>query len=122
MIHWARGGEQSKPSRGRVIAVVLFFVITATVMYTYARRQWLQYLRRQSIDAATAFVESSQAFDVVASAAITLIQEVEVVSRGYRMQVPIFYTSIFSGTHISAVAHLFHQLLDLKSAARTDVV
>ena len=87
MIHWARGSEQSKPSKGRVIVVVSFFIVVATVLYAYARRQWLQYLRRQSVDAAATFVESSQAFDVVASAAITLIQEVEIVSRGYRMQV-----------------------------------
>ena len=88
MIHWARGGEHSKPNKGRIIAVVLFFAVTATVIYAYARRQWLQYLRRQTIDAAAAFVESSQAFDVAASAAITLVQEVEIVSRGYQMQVP----------------------------------
>ncbi|KAI9784133.1 MAG: hypothetical protein M1839_002637 [Geoglossum umbratile] len=93
MIHWARGSGQLKPSKGRVIVVVSFFIIVATVLYAYARRQWLQYLRRQSVDAAAAFVESSQAFDVVASAAITLIQEVEIVSRGYRMQAPIFYTT-----------------------------
>ncbi|KAH0558775.1 hypothetical protein GP486_004588 [Trichoglossum hirsutum] len=86
MIHWARGSGSSRPSKSRIIVVFSLFVIMAMVLYAYVRRQWLQYLRRQSVDAAAMFVESSQAFDVAASAAVTLIQEVEVVSRGYRMQ------------------------------------
>ncbi|KAH0544147.1 hypothetical protein FGG08_001592 [Glutinoglossum americanum] len=89
MIHWASGSGSSKPSKGRIIVVFSFSIIVATVLYAYARRQWLQYLRRQSVDAAGVFVQSSQAFDVAASASITLIQEVEIVSRGYRISTPL---------------------------------
>jgi hypothetical protein len=93
MIHWARGSGSSRPSKSRIIVAFSLFVIMAMMLYAYARRQWLQYLRRQSVDAAAMFVESSQVFDVAASTAVTLIQEVEVVSRGYRMQVsrPLYW-------------------------------
>ena len=68
------------------LALLLF--ITATVvafLVTYARRQWLQYLRKQTIDMASAFVANLQSFDSAQASTITLIQEVELVSRGYKM-------------------------------------
>jgi hypothetical protein len=55
------------------------------MVYAYARLRWLQYLRHQAVDCATLLVSSAQDFDASASATITLIQEVELVSRGYRM-------------------------------------
>jgi len=65
--------------------VLTLFVVTATMVYAYARLRWLQYLRHQAVDCATLLVSSAQDFDASASATITLIQEVELVSRGYRM-------------------------------------
>jgi len=41
--------------------------------------------RVRMIEAATWFVENCQVFDIVTSNAITLIQEVELVSRGYHL-------------------------------------
>jgi hypothetical protein len=55
--------------------------------YAFARRQWLKLLRNQSIHAASVFVANAQAFDASASASVVFIQEVELVSRGYRMLV-----------------------------------
>lgn len=60
-------------------------VLMATVLYYYARRQWLHYLRTRSMENATQLTNNAQNFDAAASVAFTLIQEVELVSRGYNM-------------------------------------
>lgn len=57
----------------------------ALVLYAYLRRQKLDDLRVQAVESASSMTISAQSFDAAASEAITLIQEVEVVSRGYRM-------------------------------------
>jgi hypothetical protein len=57
----------------------------ALLSQAYMRRQWLQYLREQALSETSEFVTKAQEFDQVASASITLVQEVELVSRGYRM-------------------------------------
>lgn len=65
-----------------MIAVV---TIAAVVLYAYSRRQKLVNLRVQAGEGASSVTSNAQNFDAVASAALTLIQEVELVSRGYRM-------------------------------------
>ena len=85
ILHWARGGQNGRPSVSRVLLALALLAVLASTFYAYVRRQWLQYLRNQAVDAAAEFVAKSQAFDAAASAAINLIQEVELVSRGYRM-------------------------------------
>lgn len=51
----------------------------------YMKRQWLRYRRSQSLSEITAFVEISRNYDSTSGAALSLIQEVELVSRGYRL-------------------------------------
>ncbi|KAL2357714.1 Mysoin-binding motif of peroxisomes-domain-containing protein [Cryomyces antarcticus] len=85
LIHWARGSLQSGFSRGRWLLVLTAFTIVATLLYTHARRQWLQYLRQQAIDGASMIVARTQVFEASTTSALTLIQEVELVSRGYRL-------------------------------------
>ena len=85
VIHWARGDQNSNASSGRVIVVVILFVALAILGYAYVRRQWLQYLRQQTLTEASKFVAKAQRLDVAISASVALIQEVELVSRGYRM-------------------------------------
>lgn len=85
LIHWTRGNGTF--IRGKIRVVILSFtvVVSAIVLYTYVRKQWLQYLRQQSIVEASQFVHKAQKFDAVAAGALTLVQEVELVSRGYRL-------------------------------------
>ncbi|KAL9070607.1 MAG: hypothetical protein Q9161_004778 [Pseudevernia consocians] len=64
------------------------FAITLTLYY-YLRRQWLHYLRIQAIESASSLTTNAQDFDAAASAGITLIQEVELVSRGYNISNPL---------------------------------
>lgn len=65
--------------------VACLMVLVATLLYYYARRQWLHFLRVRSIDNATLLTNNAQNFDATASAAFTLIQEVELVNRGYNL-------------------------------------
>jgi hypothetical protein len=60
-------------------------ILLAIVSYAYARRQWLQYLRQQSLAEISEFIDRAQEFDTAVAGALTLVQEVELVSRGYRM-------------------------------------
>lgn len=86
-LHWARGAANALSGTLRIALVMLVFGIALVLSYTFLRRHWLHYLRHQAVDGASSFVSTTQAYDGAATAAITLIQEVELVSRGYRMWV-----------------------------------
>jgi hypothetical protein len=85
MIDWVRGGRESTVSTGRVTIALAILISLSALAYAYIRRQWLQYVRQLTLAEASNFVANAQALDGTTSAAITLIQEVELVSRGYRM-------------------------------------
>lgn len=83
LVHWAR--RQPGASKARLVLVLLVFAAVATAVYGYMRRQWLQYLRQEAVDGAAALVTNLQAFEASTSSALALVQEVELVSRGYRL-------------------------------------
>jgi ABC-type Fe3+-siderophore transport system permease subunit len=85
LVHWSR--RQPTFSKGRSLLVVLVFAAVATSVYAYMRRQWLQYLRQEAVELVSALVTNLQAFEASTSSALALIQEVELVSRGYRLYV-----------------------------------
>ena len=86
IIHWSRPRAGSlSPWRGLVLVIVL--PIMGIGFYAFARRQWLKFLRQQAVQAANAFIGNAKGFDSVVSASVLFIQEVELVSRGYRMSV-----------------------------------
>lgn len=85
ILHWALGGKQRQISKDRLGLVFTAFAAVGVVAYAYIRRQRLHSLRQQAVDFASSFVNEAQEFDRVASTAITLIQEVELVSRGYKL-------------------------------------
>lgn len=62
-------------------------LVIALTLYYYFRRQWLHYLRIQAIEGASSLITNAQEFDAAVSAGITFVQEVELVSRGYKMWV-----------------------------------
>lgn len=82
---WRVSNGKSGISKGKAIAALLLSAMVAVFLFTHARRRWLRSVRVKVIEFASLFVENSQAFDVLASNAVTLIQEVELVSRGYRL-------------------------------------
>lgn len=67
----------------RALPHLFVLVAFTTVIFVLVRQQWLKYVRSQAIDNASALVANAQNFNTVASSAIALIQEVELVSRGY---------------------------------------
>lgn len=85
MVNWTRGGVSSVTGKGRMFVFLAVIIVLATVSYAYIRRQWLQYLRQQTIAEISSFVNKSQEFDSAAAGSLTLVQEVELVSRGYRL-------------------------------------
>lgn len=76
---------------------LVLLVAFAVTSYAYMRRQWLQYLRQQSLAEISEFVAEAQTFDTSLAAALTLVQEVELVSRGYRMY------EIFDFRHLASL-------------------
>ncbi|KAH4350255.1 hypothetical protein HBH98_046800 [Parastagonospora nodorum] len=87
LVHWLR--RQPEISKGKWSLVFLLLVSVATAVYGYTRRQWLQYLRQEAVEGASAVVTNLQAFEASTSSALALIQEVELVSRGYRLSSPL---------------------------------
>lgn len=85
LVNWARRTPDRGFNRGRIALVLALLVILATVGYGHIRRQLLQYLRQEAVSAASNVVTNFQAFEGSTSAALMLVQEVELVSRGYRL-------------------------------------
>lgn len=85
LIHWSR--RKSGFTKPRFVVVVVVFVVIATASYGHVRRQWLQTLRQHAVENASALVTNLQAFEASTGSALALIQEVELVSRGYRLYV-----------------------------------
>lgn len=82
---WVCSGGYAHLTKKRVSFTALVLVAVGVVSQAYLRQQWLRYLRNQALGEVTTFVARSQDFDSASSAALSLIQEVELVSRGYRM-------------------------------------
>lgn len=87
LIHWAKGGSNSTAGKGRMFVLLTVIIVLAITSYAYMRRQWLQYLRQQNLSEISAFIIKAHDFDTVTAGALTLVQEVELVSRGYRMYI-----------------------------------
>lgn len=70
------------------MVIFLAFVAGASlVLHAYMRRQLLQSLRQETLSKTSNFVASAHQFDHVVAGALSLVQEVELVSRGYRLYV-----------------------------------
>ncbi|KGY15674.1 proliferating cell nuclear antigen (pcna) [Paracoccidioides brasiliensis Pb03] len=89
ILHWARSRQGSDWNVWRICVLVVLLLAVAISFYAFAKRQWLKYLRRQAVDVASVLVANAQSFDSAASASVILIQEVELVSRGYRLSTPM---------------------------------
>ena len=89
VIHWARSSRGGFISKGRVALALAIFGVLATLGYAYIRRQWLKFLRRHAVSTASAMTANWQAFEMSSSSALAFIQEVELVSKGYRLTTPL---------------------------------
>ncbi|KAJ9157880.1 hypothetical protein NKR23_g30 [Pleurostoma richardsiae] len=89
LISWFSGGGYSYFTKKRAIALLLVLAVGVVLSQAYVRQQWLRYVREQALSEIATFVSKSQDFDSATSAAVALIQEVELVSRGYRLSAPL---------------------------------
>ncbi|KAI9374821.1 proliferating cell nuclear antigen [Aspergillus egyptiacus] len=88
LLHWSR--PRGAGFNTRKIGVLLILVpVIGVFFYAFAKRQWLKYLRHQAVDAAVFLIGNARGFDSAASASVVFIQEVELVSRGYRISTPL---------------------------------
>ncbi|CAI7636320.1 unnamed protein product [Penicillium crustosum] len=89
LLHWSRSRTGSGLSLKKVGVLLILVPAVGVLFYAFAKRQWLKYLRHQAVEAAGAFIGNAQGFDSAASASVVFIQEVELVSRGYRISTPL---------------------------------
>lgn len=89
LAHWVRAVDVEDIDIRRALLYIAILTVSTAGSYFFAQRQWLKYVRNQAIHNASTLVTSAQNFNTTASSAIALIQEVELVSRGYRMYVNI---------------------------------
>ncbi|KAJ5545729.1 hypothetical protein N7494_003314 [Penicillium frequentans] len=89
LLHWGRSRNGSGINPRRVGVLLILVPVLGLVFYAFAKRQWLKYLRHQAVEAAGTFIGNAQGFDSAASASVVFIQEVELVSRGYRISTPL---------------------------------
>ncbi|KAJ5763577.1 hypothetical protein N7533_002258 [Penicillium manginii] len=89
LLHWGRSKTGSGISLRRFGVLLVLVPVLGVLFYAFAKRQWLKFLRHQAVDAAGTFVGNAQGFDSAASASVVFIQEVELVSRGYRISTPL---------------------------------
>ncbi|KAK3694721.1 Mysoin-binding motif of peroxisomes-domain-containing protein [Podospora appendiculata] len=89
ILSWVYYGGYSNLTRKRVVFGAVVLIGAGLLAHVYIRQQWLRYLRDQALAEVTTFVSRSQDFDSASAAALSLIQEVELVSRGYRISAPL---------------------------------
>ncbi|TKA76311.1 hypothetical protein B0A55_04195 [Friedmanniomyces simplex] len=89
LIHWARSSQGGFISKGRVALAVTVFAVLASLGYAYIRRQWLKFLRRHAVGTASTMTANWQAFEMSSSSALAFVQEVELVSKGYKLSIPL---------------------------------
>lgn len=85
ILSWVLGSAPTFVTRKRLALLLILVIATAFLGQVYVRRSWLRYRREQSLAQIAMFVTNSNDFDSASEATLSLIQEVELVSRGYRM-------------------------------------
>lgn len=88
-ISWLYGGGIANLTKKRVVVFIVIFAGAGLASQAYIRQQWLRYVRGQTLVEISTFVSKAQDFDSASNAAVALIQEVELVSRGYRLSAPL---------------------------------
>ena len=87
-IRWLRNKATTRYNPTAWLLLLLAVAVLLTTSYLFFRYRWLHYLRIQAVKSASSLVSNAQEFDAAALACIALIQEVELVSRGYNMYAP----------------------------------
>ncbi|KAL2885411.1 proliferating cell nuclear antigen [Ceratocystis lukuohia] len=89
LIPWLASGGAGALSKRRIFLIALIITAAALISPVYFKQQYLKLRRDQALVEVSNFVTHAQSFDSASGAAIALIQEVELVSRGYRLSTPL---------------------------------
>ena len=85
-LHWAKVQSSGSTHSWLIFCVsFLLLAILAMGIHGYSQKKASQRVRQAAVDALSTLIKFSHAFDKVARSALSLIQEVEIVSRGYEM-------------------------------------
>ena len=88
-LDWARPSKNGQAASWRLAVVLTLLAAATIVLYILIKRQYTRYLRSTTLEAISALISNAQSFNTAAATASTLIQEVEIVSRGYRISSPL---------------------------------
>lgn len=84
-IHWVRSGANSIIGLGRIVILLTVIGAAGVVFFAYLQRRRLQRIRHDTLVELSELIFAAYNIDNAAASAISLIQEVELVSRGYQM-------------------------------------
>lgn len=82
VVKWALGARMSK---SKLLFALACLAVTALLFYAHLRRQWLKRLRLQAVTSVSDLTTNVRGFELTSTAVLSLIQEVELVSKGYRL-------------------------------------
>ena len=82
---WARGDANSTDFGGRILVASTLTFSLFVCLWIYTTRRRILYLRQNVIDATSTFTTNLQSLNSSSLSVLTLIQEVELVARGYKM-------------------------------------
>ncbi|KAI9813061.1 MAG: hypothetical protein M1827_004281 [Pycnora praestabilis] len=89
ILRWASERSQGRVSGQRLCIGLAIFALGAILTYSYARRRWLLHMRGLALHSASSLVAAAQGYEAATATAVNFIQEVELVSRGYRLSTPL---------------------------------
>ncbi|KAK5990877.1 hypothetical protein PT974_09152 [Cladobotryum mycophilum] len=82
-------GSSSQLTWKRAVLLLVLVAVSAFFGQIYARHKTLRDRQDQALYEISSLVSSSQDFDSASEATLALVQEVELVSRGYRLSAPL---------------------------------
>lgn len=83
-VRWLHVADFVCPSTSGIVPLSLLGIVILAMAY-YSARHWLLQAQTRAIEKAVALTTNMRDLDSAASAGIALVQEVELVSRGYSM-------------------------------------
>jgi hypothetical protein len=89
-----RNGWSESFSWAAISLLCCSIAVVGSLLYAYARRQMLKSLRKQAVTGVTSFVSAMQEYESTSATLLTFIQEVELVSKGYRLYVIIIFLRV----------------------------
>ncbi|QUC18342.1 uncharacterized protein UV8b_02583 [Ustilaginoidea virens] len=89
ILSWFLGNGPSHVTRKRLAFLLIILAAASLLGQIHIRRRWLRYRRDQSLSEIALFVSNSNNLDSATDATLSLVQEVELVSRGYRVSAPL---------------------------------